>query len=379
MLPKGLEALTPTPLRPPTPLPQLLLLLCPCSWCSLPQKDILGQRSSADGAKFGRALDQMGSLYASLTATVVLQLQDMADPRQPAHTSLEVAFGSVIVVRIAAGQLLESGSDMSNDLSLGLIACGGTLELPQESEREAQAAKATLDSRLPADVTAPRVVAQAKPIGAHHLVFDVRQSSFLALIEALLRWDGRASVGATASAVGPGRLLHGELRLRYESAEGARTAMRAVQKRGLTAYSLYNDRPYAARGWPTFESGAATLAEAHLKQEAQQDQGAAQRDSLFSRAKQSFASKLHPIGSGDFARMVPTEKLNEGPEAVLQVSAGATRHTRRHTKPDTDSHACVADRHALSLTFNSTSRTAWRTRRMSSSRAKLTGITSSVC
>ena len=99
------------------------------SWCSLPQKDILGERSTADGEKFKRALTQMGSLYASLTATVVLQLQDMADIKQP---ELNVSFGSVLVVRIAEGQL--HTSDLSNDLPSGIIACAGTLELPLESE-----------------------------------------------------------------------------------------------------------------------------------------------------------------------------------------------------------------------------------------------------
>ena len=39
----------------------------------MPQKDIVGVRSPEDGDKFGRALKQMGSLYASMSATAVLQ------------------------------------------------------------------------------------------------------------------------------------------------------------------------------------------------------------------------------------------------------------------------------------------------------------------
>ena len=69
-----------------------------------------------------------------------------------------------------------------------------------------------------------------------------------------------------------GRKLSGELRVRFESPEGAEKARKAVDQNIRPAYVLYTSRPYAQRGWPTFESGSALLAKTHLEFEAQRDE-----------------------------------------------------------------------------------------------------------
>jgi len=286
-------------------------------WPSMPQKDIVGVRSPEDGEKFGRALKQMGSLYASLAATAVLQLQDVADPNEQQHSALKATFESVLVVKVSKGQLLNA--TLARNL-IQSVACGGpilaywaTLDVAMKDEDEAKKVVTALGSSLPGKVI-PRIDSfvekdkSGTKITKWKIVFDVRRC-LLELIEALL--------SRTRVNVAMGQELNGELRLRFENAEAAKRAEEANIK-SLIAYPLYNSRSYKERGWPTFESGAAVLAKTHLEHEAERDDREAHRaGNIFTRAD-AARSKLLRIGAGEFPTIVPDEKIKEGPDAVRQ-------------------------------------------------------------
>ena len=170
----------------------------------MPQKDLtglfMGLRQPEDGVKFERAIKQMGSLYASMAATAVLQLQNVADPNVEEHKALKDTFQSVLVVLFLAESLfLPKGepyrgspklrnahqvASLLDALARGgaphaILAYWATIELPFESEKEATAAVKAFGT-LPGRATWRQV--------GKTIYFDVRRS-FLELIEALLKLD----------------------------------------------------------------------------------------------------------------------------------------------------------------------------------------------
>ena len=158
----------------------------------MPQKDTLGLRSDEDGAKFGRAIKQMGSLYASMAATAVLQLQNMADPNDRQHSTLKTEFESVLVIQIAQGGWLAHPDLAERTLRAlagtpsAVLSYWATIELPMENEKAAMAAVEALEAAdLPGGVTPRR--------DGSKIFFDVRRC-FLELIQALLS----RQVGCTA-------------------------------------------------------------------------------------------------------------------------------------------------------------------------------------
>jgi len=307
-------------------------------WSSLPQKDTLGRRSPQDGEKFGRALDQMGSLYASLAATAVLQLQNVAE------SSENLALSSVLVVSIPAGQLNPARADyILKTLEKGgapsaVLAHWATIELPVDSQPKAEDVVSELKmEQLPGSVT-PRTA----PSGVGwSVIFDVRRC-FLELLEAL---PTKKSLKGTAL-----EGLKAELRLRFETADGAQRALDAIEGANLAeilsaSYLLYNKRPYAERGWPTFETGAACLASAHLKHEAQRDQGMAQRfETDFTHAERTF-DKLHVISDGEFPSIVPNDVMGSGPEDVQRHIADRLQNVFFTGKGDKDTVIKLLDRY----------------------------------
>ena len=150
----------------------------------MPQKDTLGLRSPEDGAKFGRAIGQMGSLYASMAATAVLQLQNMADPNDRQHSTLKTEFESVLVIQIAQGGWLAHPDLAERTLRAlagtpsAVLSHWATIELPLENERAAMAAAEALEAAdLPGGVIPRR--------DGSKIFFDVRRC-FLELIQAVL-------------------------------------------------------------------------------------------------------------------------------------------------------------------------------------------------
>lgn len=158
----------------------------------MPQKDLtgplMGLRSPEDAGKFDRAIKQMGSLYASMAATAVLQLQNVADPNVEEHQALKNTFQSVLVVLFLAGkEMLRNAQQAASLLDTlaragaphAILAYWATIELPFESEKEATAAVKAFGT-LPGRATWRQV--------AKTIYFDVRRS-FLELIEAVLSLD----------------------------------------------------------------------------------------------------------------------------------------------------------------------------------------------
>lgn len=217
------------------------------SWCSLPQTNTAGIRSTDDREKFDKALKKMGNLYASMTATAVLQLQNMAPMLSPAldvSPALE-AFRGVLVVNIPPGELASAAHarqllrwlEGRGGEGAHIIAMKADLSVEFEDEDAAVRALSAMEGNLPERA----VHRQDRKKYLLRETFDLPKA-----VASLLDNPELKTVLPEID-----KVLAGELWVRFETAEQAGMAESALERErpNFAPRPLYNERPYAQRGW----------------------------------------------------------------------------------------------------------------------------------
>jgi hypothetical protein len=177
--------------------------------CGGKEPKLMGEHVFENELKFHRGLSVMGSLYASATGTCVLQLTDPPDKlgKEVAPDELVSArTGTVFVVR--TNMSLE---ELREELGDDLLAC--------EKKGRGEVVVRVLGER------AARAVRKLNERG-----YPLRTS-------AATRFVSRITCGT-----------------------------RSLRLEDRVVYPMYNLRPYDSRGWPTFETSAASIVLAHLTQ-----------------------------------------------------------------------------------------------------------------
>jgi hypothetical protein len=176
--------------------------------CGGKEPKLMGENVFENELKFKRGLSVMGSLYASATGTCVLQLTD-----PPGELGKEVVPSELVSER--TGTVFVVRTDMSleelwEELGDGVLACQkkgwGDAVVRVLGERAARAVRSLNERGYPLQTSAAT------------------------------RFVSRITCGA-----------------------------RSLRRKDVV-YPMYNLRPYGSRGWPTFETSAASMVLAHLKQ-----------------------------------------------------------------------------------------------------------------
>ena len=178
--------------------------------CGGKEPILMGEHVFENELKFKRGLSVMGCLYASATGTCVLQLTD-----PPGKLGKEVApdelvserTGTVFVVRTNMS-LEELREELGNE---GVLAC--------EKKGWGEVLVRVLGERAARDVRL------------------LKEGSYPLQTSAATRFVSRITCGA-----------------------------RSLRRKDPMVYPMYNLRPYGSRGWPTFETSAASIVLAHLTQ-----------------------------------------------------------------------------------------------------------------
>ena len=220
--------------------------------CGGKEPELMGEHVFENELKFKRGLSVMGSLYASATGTCVLQLTD--PPGKLGHDGapselVSERTGTVFILELQKLQKLEKLEKSFKELQKTLqIDLGG--KSLEELRKELQE---VLQMNLGGKSLEELQEALRKELSLEELQKSLRKE---------------LGDGVLACEKGS----WGKVVMRVDDETAARAARSLneggypLRRKDRKVYPMYNLRPYGSRGWPTFETSAASIVLAHLRQ-----------------------------------------------------------------------------------------------------------------